>query len=258
MKRGTPRHKKMYDLAARLKIELPHAVGIMEMLWQHAAQYTRQGDIGTLDDQDIAAAVKWSKRPEALIEGLVGSGWLHRHDEYRLYVHDWPDHCEQSVEKWLKSQKPPKDFLPVYGKTLDRVVTISRKGTPSGTAKAEAKAEAKNLNEGGFLACGFADAEQFEGWWERVVENHPNRNLNSQAKNLLWPLIQTGQFDRQEFELGYTALRESRGDDWTKNGGSFCTNLYQIIDNKLWKYKPVEDSSDGFTPAMRAALQMEN
>jgi hypothetical protein len=33
MKRGTPTHYKTKRLAKKLKVELPHAVGILEMLW---------------------------------------------------------------------------------------------------------------------------------------------------------------------------------------------------------------------------------
>jgi len=31
------------------------------------------------------------------IEALVDSQWLERSDRFRLVVHDWPDHCEDSV-----------------------------------------------------------------------------------------------------------------------------------------------------------------
>lgn len=242
MKRGTPRHKKMYDLAARLKIELPHAVGIMEMLWQHASQFARQGDIGTMDDSDIAGAVKWPKRPDALIEGLVGAKWLHRHEEYRLYIHDWPEHCEDSVKKWLKNNG--KNFLPVYGKSLEKVVTISRKSLTSGTAEAKAKAEAKNqTDDGGFLACGFADPEEFEGWFQGLLRKHPNRNGNGAARGMLLELVGREDFSRTEFDSGYAACSVAAGDSWTKDHGRYAPNLGKFVGDKLWKFAPVDGSA---------------
>jgi hypothetical protein len=102
----------MRDLAAKLGVPLSHAVGIMEMLWHYAGIETPQGDIGTAKDIEIAVAVDWSKKPSILIEALIETGWLDRDEKYRLIVHDWPDHAEQAVKKWLERNR--KEFLPVY------------------------------------------------------------------------------------------------------------------------------------------------
>src|SRR5690349_5150367 len=107
----------MYALAEALNIALAHAVGIMEMLWQHAAATTPRGDIGSLPDRAIAEAVGWKKDPTLLTKALVEKGWLDANEEHRLIVHDWPDHCEQTVVKWL--QYNGKDFLEVYGVSLE-------------------------------------------------------------------------------------------------------------------------------------------
>jgi hypothetical protein len=109
-----------------------------------------------------------------------------------------------------------------------------------------------------WLEAGFEGPEAFEVWWDRVVQEHPNRNRNTFAKNLLWPLVQTGQFRREEFEQGYAKMRAAAGEDWTKQNGRFCTNLYEIVENKLWRFDPVlsePEQSDGLTPDMRRALE---
>lgn len=103
----------MHLLAESLKQPLYSAVGIMEMLWHFVGQNAPRGDIGSVPDRQIAAAVAWDGKTDKLIDGLVSSVWLDRHEEYRLVVHDWPEHCEQSVRKWLLRNK--KGFLPVYG-----------------------------------------------------------------------------------------------------------------------------------------------
>lgn len=112
MKRGTPRHRKMRDLSKRLSIPLAHAVGIMEMIWHYAGQETPQGDIGIADDAEIAAAANWTGQPSELVQALIACKWLDEHPEHRLLVHDWPEHADNSVKKWL--ERNGKDFLPVY------------------------------------------------------------------------------------------------------------------------------------------------
>lgn len=144
MKRGTPYHKKMHRLAEALDVPLPMAVGIMEMLWHHAAQHAPEGDIGSLPDVAISMAVFWPHDHERLINGLVESNWLERHDLYRLIIHDWPDHCEQSVKKWLDRNQ--KSFLPVYGQRISSVhpadIQMPDAVPPSREAKAMAMAMA--------------------------------------------------------------------------------------------------------------------
>lgn len=112
MKRGTPFHPKMHDLAQRLKVPLYSAVGIMEMLWHCAANYTPQGNIGGLTDESIAHHVAWNKKPSVLVNALVESGWLDLHPEYRLIVHDWDEHVDNATRKRL--MRAGQTFLPVY------------------------------------------------------------------------------------------------------------------------------------------------
>jgi len=134
LKRGTPRHPKMYALAEALTIPLPYAVGIMEMLWHHAAQHTPRGDIGSIPDQAIKESCCFARKPAVLIDALTRARWIHRHEDHRLYLHDWPDHCEQAVIKLLESRR--QDFLPIYGKPLALRKKISRDYLPSREALA--------------------------------------------------------------------------------------------------------------------------
>jgi hypothetical protein len=95
----------MKHLAELLNIPLAHAVGIMEMLWHFAARHAPQGDIGKYTDRQIADAVGWQRptgtrgvTPECrLSDALVEAKWLDRVSGHRLVVHDWKDHCDESV-----------------------------------------------------------------------------------------------------------------------------------------------------------------
>lgn len=88
--------------------------------------------------------------------------------------------------------------------------------------------------------AGFDGPDHFEDWWLQVVANHPNKNRNANAKMHIFELIVTGQFIRSDFESGYSELRESKADDWEKEGGKYCTNLFDIVQNRLWKFKPTD------------------
>ena len=139
MKRGTPGHFKMDALCELLNVPRAHAVGIMEMLWQYTADKTPQGDIGKASDRAIANAVGWDRDPSELIESLISVRWLDRSEEHRLVVHDWSEHCEDSVRKWLRYRK-----LPFIQEVRDsaKVCENLRECAPSREAEAEAEAEA--------------------------------------------------------------------------------------------------------------------
>jgi len=108
MKRGTPRHPKVAHLAELLGVNIPTAVGYLELLWHFTAEFAPQGDIGKYDDKRIAAGLHWPGRtPSTLIEALTKSGWIDLRDDFRLLVHDWHDHADGSVIKRLQRSNLP-------------------------------------------------------------------------------------------------------------------------------------------------------
>lgn len=101
MKREATSHPKLAALERRLGVMRCTAVGILELLWHFTARYTPAGNVGKYADAAIAAAVGWEKSPGELIDALVDCGWLDRHDEHRLAVHDWADHADDTVHRRL-------------------------------------------------------------------------------------------------------------------------------------------------------------
>ena len=115
MKRGTPEHPKIMDLAEAihgflgtagiaLPFELAHslACGMFERLCHYAARYAPAGDIGKHSDLRIALAMGWKHEPTWIIETLITCKLIDRIDgEARLYVHDWHDHSDDAADKWL-------------------------------------------------------------------------------------------------------------------------------------------------------------
>lgn len=153
MKKGTIANPKTKDLAARLgrlvgaeslgspALGLWMAVGVLESLWHFAAEYAKPGDIGRFTDAQIAAAVDWKGDPSAFVAALVESRWLDAHPRHRLVVHDWPEHCEDSIHKSLaraglkfaSGKKPSLSRLEVKERErLEQEPPSRRKRTPGG------------------------------------------------------------------------------------------------------------------------------
>lgn len=101
MKRTTIAHTKLKRLKRRLQIREYQAVGILEMLWLLTSREAPHGDIGRLENEDIAAFMEWEGDEDELIAALVASRWLDEHPEHRLLVHHWPDHCDNHVHAAL-------------------------------------------------------------------------------------------------------------------------------------------------------------
>jgi hypothetical protein len=150
----------MYALAEALTIPLPYAIGIMQLLWEHAGQHTPRGDIGSLPDDSIKQACCFARKAHILIDALVESRWIDRHDEYRLVIHDWPDHCEQSVKKWLEYNG--KTFLPIYGNS--REILRRKAGDSPPSREVKAKAAAVGSFSGGSAEGGDMRAEWDDQW----------------------------------------------------------------------------------------------
>lgn len=107
MKRGTLEHPKMARLIRLLDIERWGAAGLLESIWQFTAKYAIQGDIGRWSNQEIADGIGWSGRhgtPDEMISALIESRWLDCCRKHRLVVHDWAEHCDDSVRKTMKNR----------------------------------------------------------------------------------------------------------------------------------------------------------
>lgn len=113
----------MRRLARALKINRAWAVGIMECLWHWAARFAPQGDIGRHSNEDIAEACCWEADPSVLVQTLIDCGWIEKDAKHRLVIHDWHDHCDQAVAKYISRNNlpflsrnvrkcPDKDSLP--------------------------------------------------------------------------------------------------------------------------------------------------
>ncbi len=101
MKAGTEGKLKFKQLQRKLKLALWEARGLLDTLWYFTAQNCPAGDIGRFSDEEIAIGIDWKGDAEKLINALTETRWIDRNDSCRLSIHDWPEHCEESVHKHL-------------------------------------------------------------------------------------------------------------------------------------------------------------
>lgn len=102
-KRGTLEHPKNRRLARLLDSVPGVTYGLLCVLWDRATEYYKDGAVTRLDIEDALDACgflsMWSVDQviEALTNEAQGCIWLDRLEDGRFYIHDWHDHCEDSV-----------------------------------------------------------------------------------------------------------------------------------------------------------------
>jgi hypothetical protein len=101
---GTLTHRKTRRLAAKLHIDLSHALGIIEAMLHVAAGQLPypDGGIGRMSNQDIADEMFVRRiNAEKLINAMLFAGQLEPNENCRLYIHDFHEHCWDSIDVHL-------------------------------------------------------------------------------------------------------------------------------------------------------------
>ena len=124
MKRGAPRHPKVADLCSLANIRRPYAVGYLELLWHFTAEFAPQGDIGRFSDKRIESAVEWAGPRGKLVRSLVDSGFVNESKDFRLVIHDWHEHADDSVRR--KLSRAGLQFLSVTPKVTGKLQEMYR------------------------------------------------------------------------------------------------------------------------------------
>jgi hypothetical protein len=95
-------HPKTLDFAARLGVELPTAIGYLELLWAFTGKKSPAGNIGKWPDGAIARACHFMGDPQSFLQSLLQSGFIDLHEAHRYVIHDWQEHCPRWVSAKLK------------------------------------------------------------------------------------------------------------------------------------------------------------
>lgn len=102
MKRGTTQIVKFKKLCKSLGLPPYAVVGVLESLWHMTARETPRGDIGKLTNEEIAIGIDWDGDPDALVDALIENKWVDVSDRYRLVVHDWHIHADDTTKKAIE------------------------------------------------------------------------------------------------------------------------------------------------------------
>lgn len=97
-------HKKTYLLMESLGCSKRDAIAIVHMVWWWCLDNALNGHI-EVPSIAIKAATEWETDADKLVDGLLASGWLERHPNGGLLVHDWHHYCGALVEKRLERKE---------------------------------------------------------------------------------------------------------------------------------------------------------
>ena len=146
MKRGAPNHPNVQELAEALKIQHYAAVGLLEMLWQFAAEDAPTGDLSHVSRRTLAKQLKWDGKPSDLFDALLAKDWLERVKKSGYAIHDWADYCDPQVHIWLVMQG--KKFWDGQKPSLTRLSKAERaKISSTKTPAARKRLAIKQLRE---------------------------------------------------------------------------------------------------------------
>lgn len=219
MKRGTPDHPKVMDLAEELGRRRPEVIGYLELLWHFTAKFAPRGDIGRFSDARIEGACDWNGKRGRLIEALRKSSWIDEHKQYRLLVHDWHQHADDSVKKRLARDKmefvmAQQDSANLSGFCPDRVrqspTTVADKIRLPEPSLSHSQSQANSA------AAGFRDMDdEFEEAWELYPAAGRTRKplcqqcyiearLTASHEQIVAPLREGGKWQRsKQWGKGY-------------------------------------------------------
>ena len=71
-KRGTLDHPKTLDLACRLEIMPPWALGLLEATWHWVAKYAPTGDVTNVKPALLASSIRYAGDPGAMVATASG------------------------------------------------------------------------------------------------------------------------------------------------------------------------------------------
>ena len=237
MKRGTPRHPKVGDLMEALGIKSrAEACGHLELLWHFTAEFAPQGDIGKYSPARIEAACDWYGKPGRLVEAFTTSGWVEVADATThqwvgmesnttkrvvLVVHDWHDHCEDSVRKKLK--RHGLCFLSIRRKVTGQSQTLSATRPDNGSLPlplplpvpcADHQATATHTDKSPEVA-------------ERMYALHPKKTDRFKVLGALRMALNRSPERLPEVEACHAAWCET--ENWKKANGQYCPPLAQWL-----------------------------
>jgi hypothetical protein len=248
----------MKALARALKVPVPMAVGIMEMLWHFTRDYADAGDIGRHTDAAIAEAVSWPSDRDVteLINALVQERWIDRHEKHRLVVHDWPEHADDYVHRKLalagryfyngakphinkltKDQREAATRRYVAATNPPQIRPVADLDPPSGSCLAVPCHAMPVPIAPAPAGDDEPTSDEISDVFERIYARHPKKNYKTEAERELCDAIMESSNRRgllNSVEQAHQAQCEAHAFDWRKENGRYAPKLSDWLRQKCW------------------------
>jgi hypothetical protein len=126
------RHRKLIDLARRLRVHPVYALGILHTLWHAALEQQEDGDLSSWSD-DLIADLSCAPKCDApqYVRHLQDSGWL----DAKL-LHDWLEYAGRYLESKYRSKRPDR-LAEIWAKHGLRYGDEERRGQPQDSPKSD-------------------------------------------------------------------------------------------------------------------------
>ena len=186
------KHPKTKELAYSLEIPLPHAIGLLELLWAFVGQQTPQGNIGKWSNAVIAGEAGWQKCPDAFVNALISVKFLDESDEHRLLVHDWFEHAPNWVHAKLKrkgryilSADLSRDLRGDLSKSQEASIEATTNVVKPSLAKSNQAKPIKTIVKSKKPDCDDRALSRlvFEHWQQ--AHNHPRAKLDAKRRKVI-------------------------------------------------------------------------
>lgn len=242
MKRGTPEHVKTGRLARLLKIDRYAAVGLLECLWHFTARHAKLGDVGQCDDIEIAEACYWTRQPSELVDALVAAGWVDRHDEYRLIIHDWHSHCDDYTKRLVNlSGDKFRSILENSGKVQKRSPQASASASASALPTEKQPLSAKRTAKGAKPEY----SESFIAFWAAA----PARAKERSGKPEAWKAWAKNECEAANGQIMASLEAWKLSRKWTDDGGKYIEGIHRWLNRKPWEDAPPEPAEKSVSAA---------
>jgi hypothetical protein len=107
VKTGTESKLKFKLLLRRIKGSRWMVRGLLDTIWEFTSTNAPDGDLSRFSAEELAIGIDWQDDPEQLISILVELKWMDRTPDGRLLIHDWHEHCEDSIHNLLARKGVP-------------------------------------------------------------------------------------------------------------------------------------------------------
>ena len=217
------RHEpKVYALAERLGVGLPHAIGVLHLLWWLVIDIAEDGDTRGLPLALLKRELH-TEDPKATMEALKATGFIDEDGK----VHNWMDYAGRLINdrnrkrnvRRLISERETAAAQQAHADEEARLNALPRPSDP--------KHNDTRLAPKPKPALKAKYAIEFEQFWEM----YPNRKAKPAAERAF---IKAREEGTEAAIIFKAVIDHSKDDQWVREGGKYIPHPATFINQKRW------------------------